>query len=461
MSLQFAEFYQNYTSKNLENGNKIFFKPNIPPKKLANAISSYASHVKADDVFVLADETVFGKADNGLLITNSEILIKELFEERKQIPLMEVKQVAFEGLLGGNFIVNHKKLITFTQLQKSDRNKLLDTLNAFFIERMQSWAVKADEIREENEKQIEQDNIEKEKKLLEEKAQLEELETNFFKMSLDEIVGSQDKFIIDKFIQENDLILLKKTDDEMGVNNPELLLDFKNLDGLKELIGSVAIDEQTVQHVLESIFYIFDINSILYDKYQNNRVFETLLYQNTVTVSLIMMLKVIAQGYLKAILSYMPSERAQNIIDKHDKVYNLILSQCLYALAANETLGNVLVKSKRLSQLDPNSDQVLIEKNRMSKIVQKNIDHDFELFRDFVRETLNKDLSKNEDLGIDEEQYSFPEVKQMTSIHVRGCICRFLGGGYREQIECLEHDVNEVLDYLEEKLKMILSTTYL
>ena len=71
MLLQFSEFYQKYSSINLGNGEKIFFKPNIPMKKLNNALNAYASHVKAEDVYVLADDTFWGKADNGLLITNS------------------------------------------------------------------------------------------------------------------------------------------------------------------------------------------------------------------------------------------------------------------------------------------------------------------------------------------------------------------------------------------------------
>lgn len=87
MSLQFSEFYRDYNSSNLQNGDKLFFKPNIPPKKLANAIKAYAPHVKEEDVYILADETVFGKADNGMLITNIEIITKEQFENAKKNPI--------------------------------------------------------------------------------------------------------------------------------------------------------------------------------------------------------------------------------------------------------------------------------------------------------------------------------------------------------------------------------------
>ena len=208
MLLQFSEFYQKYNSINLENGEKIFFKPNIPMKKLTNALNAYAPNIKAEDVYVLADDTFWGKADNGLLITNSEILVKEPFEDRKKISLMELQRVAFEGLLGGNFVVNHQKIISFTQLDKNDRNKLLDTLNAFLVEKMILIAEKADQRAEELQKQVEIENIEREKQQLVQKAHLAELENNYAKMSLNEIISSQDNFIIDRFIEENNLVFL-------------------------------------------------------------------------------------------------------------------------------------------------------------------------------------------------------------------------------------------------------------
>ena len=110
---------------------------------------------------------------------------------------MELQRVAFEGLLGGNFVVNHQKIISFTQLDKNDRNKLLDTLNAFLVEKMILIAEKADQRAEELQKQVEIENIEREKQQLVQKAHLAELENNYAKMSLNEIISSQDNFIID------------------------------------------------------------------------------------------------------------------------------------------------------------------------------------------------------------------------------------------------------------------------
>lgn len=254
MLLQFSEFYQKYNSINLENGEKIFFKPNIPMKKLNNALNAYVSHVKAEDVYVLADDTFWGKADNGLLITNSEILVKESFEDPKKISLMELQQVAFEGLLGGNFVINHQKVIAFTQLDKNDRNKLLTTLNAFLVEKMLLMAEKADQRAEELRKQVEIENIERDKQQLVQKAHLAELENNYAKMSLNEIISSQDNFIIDRFIEENNLVLLKETNDEMGIYNPELFLNMEYFAGITKIFKIINTDNQLVDNILGVYF---------------------------------------------------------------------------------------------------------------------------------------------------------------------------------------------------------------
>lgn len=461
MLLQFSVFYRKYNSINLENGEKIFFKPNIPTKKLANALNAYAPNVKAEDVYVLADDTFWGKADNGLLITNSEILVKEPFEDRKKISLMELQQVAFEGLFGGNFVVNHQKIISFTQLDKNDRNKLLDTLNAFLVEKMILIAEKADQRAEELQKQAEIENIEREKQQLEQEAHLAGLEKNYAKMSLNEIISSQDKFIIDRFIEENNLVLLKETNDEMGIYNPELFLNMEYFAGIIKLFKIINTDNQLVDNVLEFIFEVYNINNNLPKKNKVNKIFEILIYQNKVAVSLVFMLKIINEGYLRKILSYMPSDRSQDIIIRYNKVYNIILSQYLLSLATEQKLGDVLVRTQDLMKLDPNSDQYYIELNRVQKAISKDRDHSFELFKDFIVRALNNDVLANENLGLDEEQYVFTEVKNVTSQYILGCISTFLKEPYGEEIDSLQDALDEVLDYLEDSVKLTLSSTYL
>jgi hypothetical protein len=53
--------------------NSWFRRPNIPPNKLKNAISSYAPEISADEVLALGDATILGSAKKGLLMTRSKL----------------------------------------------------------------------------------------------------------------------------------------------------------------------------------------------------------------------------------------------------------------------------------------------------------------------------------------------------------------------------------------------------
>jgi len=73
---------------------KVHARPNIPQKKLAGAISSYAFGVSPADVMVLLDDTVFGGAKEGLLVTSDAIYCKQKFEDPVRMPFNEIKRVA-------------------------------------------------------------------------------------------------------------------------------------------------------------------------------------------------------------------------------------------------------------------------------------------------------------------------------------------------------------------------------
>lgn len=69
---------------------RVFARPNIPRKKLEGAISSYAPGVSPDDVLILLDDTVFGGAKEGLLITNDAIYCKQKFEDRRFMKFSDI-----------------------------------------------------------------------------------------------------------------------------------------------------------------------------------------------------------------------------------------------------------------------------------------------------------------------------------------------------------------------------------
>lgn len=72
---------------------KVYARPNIPRKKLEAAIASYAPVVSPEDVIVLLDDTVFGGAKEGLLVTNDAIYCKQKFESPRHLPFKAIRKV--------------------------------------------------------------------------------------------------------------------------------------------------------------------------------------------------------------------------------------------------------------------------------------------------------------------------------------------------------------------------------
>lgn len=73
---------------------KVYARPNIPRRKLEGAIASYAAGVAPDAVLVLLDDTVFGGAKEGLLVTSDAIYCKQKFEAPRRIAFSAVTEVA-------------------------------------------------------------------------------------------------------------------------------------------------------------------------------------------------------------------------------------------------------------------------------------------------------------------------------------------------------------------------------
>lgn len=445
MSLQFSEFYQGYNSSNLQNGDKLFFKPNIPPKKLANAIKAYAPHVKEEDVYILADDTVFGKADNGMLITNTEIITKEQFENAKKNPLREVQNFKFGGILGGTFILNGDKIISFTQLSRDDKNKLSKCLN-FYLDEKQK---------------IDQDAFIKQKELEAEKAELHkiQLQQQLGSISLGEIISSKDKLLIQSFIEANNLIPLTKIKTE--IHTPELILYNGNLQQFKRILAKTGMPQATRENVISFISPLFHLPALV-DALEKNEIFEILMTQDEVVVGLIFMMQIITRGYLSLILDYMPEDRALEIQEKYSAVFGVILSQCLLALATSEKLDSVLKKMESLMDLDPNSDEVLIEQNRIAKAVkQGKYNATFDILKYSITENLEKDISNILISEDDPENYSFINVRNVCSEYVCFHLSSPLVEKDLEQMKDIESEVHEILEYLEENIKLKLSSIYL
>jgi hypothetical protein len=64
-----------FIKENIKNiGNDIYVVPNIPEKKLNNALKSYGNNVSYESVLALYDDTLFGSASDGMLFTGEKML---------------------------------------------------------------------------------------------------------------------------------------------------------------------------------------------------------------------------------------------------------------------------------------------------------------------------------------------------------------------------------------------------
>ena len=105
---------------------KLYVHPNIPAKKIRNALDSYVHNVKPEDVMVLLDDTLFGSGSDGVALTKKGIFIKPNNSRNKYFFDMDcIKTIAADGVVLINLVINgSEKLPDFNQIGKS-------TLKAF------------------------------------------------------------------------------------------------------------------------------------------------------------------------------------------------------------------------------------------------------------------------------------------------------------------------------------------
>lgn len=111
----------------------IFFRPDIPRRKLAGAISDYAAGVPEQDVLVLVDNTVFGGAGDGLIITPTLFAAHDIAETPVRIPIAEVRDLRLDvGVFTGNKIYfnGDRLLVTLNMPGKAGTQQLVEMMRA-------------------------------------------------------------------------------------------------------------------------------------------------------------------------------------------------------------------------------------------------------------------------------------------------------------------------------------------
>lgn len=75
---------------------KVYVRPHIPAKKLQSAINAYGNGLSPEDVIILVDDTAFGSAKDGILITDKSIYIKIFTESLRAYEWEVVESIDIE-----------------------------------------------------------------------------------------------------------------------------------------------------------------------------------------------------------------------------------------------------------------------------------------------------------------------------------------------------------------------------
>lgn len=130
-SVTLRQVLQGYTCTT-EPFQKIFIAPDIPKKKIGGAIEGYGAGVRARDVVALIDDTVFGGAKEGMLITENEILAKAILEPVSRVALDKIKEISAEG---SRVYINGYEFAKFNIPEKRDIQALCKRINGYLQQR--------------------------------------------------------------------------------------------------------------------------------------------------------------------------------------------------------------------------------------------------------------------------------------------------------------------------------------
>ena len=122
----------------LRNDPKVHLAPNISAQKLAGALSYLPSHVQADDIQILVDDTVFGSAKLGLVVTQHQLFYKAQMESIREWQLRDIVRLEMEdGWLNCALRVNGLQKLELIQIDSHTLAALLKLLQQYIIELQQ------------------------------------------------------------------------------------------------------------------------------------------------------------------------------------------------------------------------------------------------------------------------------------------------------------------------------------
>ena len=100
--------------------------PNIPPKKLRNALESYAPGIAPADVLVLIDDTVFGGAKEGMIITKRKLFSKQILQSPIASELAAETKISL--VRDRELHINGRKVHVFITPKKNSLPQLIEAV---------------------------------------------------------------------------------------------------------------------------------------------------------------------------------------------------------------------------------------------------------------------------------------------------------------------------------------------
>ncbi|MFZ4835469.1 hypothetical protein [Rouxiella sp. Mn2063] len=123
-----------FIGSSLVNADNFYIKPNIPKSKIINAINSFCPDLSSSDILIIVDDTVFGSAKNGLVITNNGVYAKGQMAKPLSFTFND-KTIFFveKKVISVSVYLNDIELINTTQPSYKDLNNLFNKLNDFIL----------------------------------------------------------------------------------------------------------------------------------------------------------------------------------------------------------------------------------------------------------------------------------------------------------------------------------------
>ncbi len=110
---------------------RIYVAPNIPADKLRNALASYAPGIALGDVLVLVDDTLWGGAREGIILTEKTLYSKMYCASPESYRLDMIRELRIEKK---HIYVNDEKFFTIYGPSVTDVRRLVDFIAAHCAE---------------------------------------------------------------------------------------------------------------------------------------------------------------------------------------------------------------------------------------------------------------------------------------------------------------------------------------